>query len=147
MRQITQTKLYRPADHPEGPQHGNCQRAAMASILEIGIDDMPPFEEAASAGRFWRQIHEWLEEQGITYRSFDASAPPEGYSIASGPAPRGVSHAVVALDGKVVWDPHPSRTGLLKIEEYETIRPMTADELKDRDIRCRMAAAKAEKAA
>jgi hypothetical protein len=39
-------------------------------------------------------------------------APP-GYHIACGKSPRlKHQHAVVALDGKIVHDPHPTRAGL-----------------------------------
>jgi len=141
MRQITQTKMYRPPDHPDGLQHGNCQRAAMAAILDLDIDGLPPFEDAMSAGAFWRGIYDWLADRGLAYEWHPADKPPPGYSIASGPAPRGVDHAVVALDGVIVWDPHPSRAGLIEIENFMTFPPMTEVELSLRDLNRRPAAA------
>ena len=45
---------------------------------------------------------------------------PSGYAILGAKSPRGdYSHAVVVLDGEVVWDPHPERAmGLGKREDY-----------------------------
>lgn len=120
---VTQTKLYRPEGHPEGRQRGNCQRAAMASLLEIGIDDMPPFEEEIGSGGFWHAISEWLKGRGLRLHDYGRK-PPAGYCMAYGPSLRGVSHAVVCLDGEMVFDPHPSRDGLLEVRMYEGIVPL-----------------------
>ncbi|MDB5358829.1 MAG: CcrColossus [Rhodospirillales bacterium] len=135
MKQITQTKMYRPKGHPEGQQYGNCQRAAMASIFDMDIEDLPHFEEVRGAGDFWHGIYDWLESWGFGYEWHDPEAPPTGYSIATGPAARGVSHAVVALDGKIVWDPHPSRDGLVSIENFMTFPLLTASERAQADVR------------
>jgi hypothetical protein len=123
---VTQTKFWRPADHPEGRQHGNCQRAAMASLLEIGIDDMPPFETAIGAGTFWRSIYEWMSDQGL--KLVTTGTAPKGYAMAYGPASRGVKHAVVVIDGVLAHDPHPSGEGLLSVDLYDAIEPMTEAE-------------------
>ncbi len=137
---VTQTKLYRSEDHPEGRQRGNCQRAAMASILEIGIDDMPPFELAATSSDFWEDIRIWLEERGLRLAMYDEEDPPKGYALAYGPAPRGVRHAVVVLDGALAWDPHPSRDGLISIDIFEAMVPMTEAEKEQAEIRAKMRA-------
>jgi hypothetical protein len=44
-------------------------------------------------------------------------------AIASGPSPRGVQHAVVMLDGEIVWDPHPSRDGILRVTDIWEFTP------------------------
>lgn len=132
---ITQTKLYRPEDHPDGLQRGNCQRAAMASILEIDIEDMPPFELAPGACAFWEQIREWLAGRGLKLVTYDDEDPPSGFAMAYGPAPRGVRHAVVTLDGVLAWDPHPSRAGLTSIDTFEAMVVMTDTEKRLHELR------------
>jgi hypothetical protein len=48
----------------------------------------------------------------MTGPEYPPIAPP-GYHIATGKSPRSDQvHAVVALDGRIVHDPHPSRAGL-----------------------------------
>lgn len=51
----------------------------------------------------------------IYQQSADGFPPiaPSGYHVACGKSPRSdQEHAVVALDGKIVHDPHPTRAGL-----------------------------------
>lgn len=38
---VMQRQLWRPDDHPDGPQRGDCLRACVASILEIDYLDVP----------------------------------------------------------------------------------------------------------
>jgi hypothetical protein len=49
---------------------------------------------------------------------------PRGYSIGCGKSPRGFDHAVICLDGKVVWDPHPSRAGVERVTSFEVVVPI-----------------------
>lgn len=111
MKPVTQTIL-----HTETTK-GNCLRAAIASILEIDIDDIPLFEEM---GADWAPaLDDWLWEQYQLDLDFcDRALPPRGFSIAVGKSPRGIGHAVVALQGVPVWDPHPDRSGIVEIERY-----------------------------
>lgn len=39
MIQVEQRRFWRPADHPDGPQRGDCMRACVASIFEVDYDD------------------------------------------------------------------------------------------------------------
>lgn len=99
---------------------GNCFSACVASILEISIEDVPIFLGPGGDLRFWQ----WLGAQGLAaslYRS--ASYVPPGFSIAGGPSKRfaGRMHACVALDGRIVHDPHPSRDGLPFVADYVVI--------------------------
>ena len=41
--------------------------------------------------------------------------------LVSGKSPRGVYHVCIYLNGKLAWDPHPSREGLVTEEYFETI--------------------------
>ena len=45
--------------------NGNCAGACLASILELGIDDVPNFTEDNSADwQMWQKMLNWLGEQG-----------------------------------------------------------------------------------
>jgi hypothetical protein len=70
-------------------------------------------------GRGWR----------LAYVGMDI---PRGFSIGCGKSPRGVDHAVIALDGVVWWDPHPSRQGVERITSYEVIVPILGQVPRDR---------------
>jgi hypothetical protein len=109
MQFVTQTKF---------PQRGNCFRACLATLLNINIDFMPPFEEQSD--NVWIPAKQWLLMQGLTICNYHSEFPPNGYSIAVGQSPRNpnIHHAVVALNGKQYFDPHPSRVGLKKIDRY-----------------------------
>lgn len=115
IRHVTQTIL---AGNPEGIV-GNCVQAAVASLLDMDLDDVPHF--ALNAGWLeylctWAALNGWLVlRHNPGYRARMA--------IASGPSPRGYQHAVVMLDGEILWDPHPSRAGLLHVTDIWTFTP------------------------
>lgn len=108
MSEVTQTILH---GDPQGRQ-GNCLQAAVASLLDLRLDDVPHFVELD--GDWVQHLVDWAAGRGwsVTYARPDSPVP---LGIACGPSPRGVHHAVVMRDGAVAWDPHPSRDGLLKI--------------------------------
>lgn len=92
------------------PPEGNCFAACVASILELGINDVPNYHSE----EWFQQWNEWLKPRGLMLLTF-AIQPgntwrPAGFSIIGAKSPRGDwIHAVVARDGQVVWDPHPQR--------------------------------------
>lgn len=103
----TQTIL---AGDPSGVP-GNCLQAAVASLLDLPLDQVPHFAEHA----------DWLERLvafGET-RGYRVRYQPPGTKgvtgLAFGPSARGVKHAVVWVDGEQAWDPHPDRTGLTAV--------------------------------
>lgn len=110
MRNTTQTIV--ECDGSGRP--GNCLQAAVASLLDLPIDDVPHFVETDDwegsliAFLLWRG---WI----LTYRPAD-SGPP-AFGMATGVSPRGVPHVVVCREG-TEWDPHPSRAGLTTISQY-----------------------------
>lgn len=103
MREVTQTIF-----HEEGAElPGNCLQAAVASLLDLDLEDVPHFivePDWMERLAFFAHVHGYQ----IEYVSPDTP----GGGIAIGPSPRGVQHAVVWADGAMVWDPHPSRDGL-----------------------------------
>ena len=114
---------------------GNCWQTCAASILELPIDALPDQVEAEDGGwsfgnvlraYLWKHHRKWL----INIYEFQIKAPlrvdPDVYYIACGPTERtatngGVHHCVVAKAGQMVWDPHPSRAGLLDAKELELL--------------------------
>jgi len=115
VREVTQTILH---DDPSG-RPGNCLQAATASLLELDLDEVPHFV-----------LHtDWLERLAAFCRSHGhqirmlAPATYVAYGMAWGPAERGVRHAVCWADGRMAWDPHPSRAGLLGVTDLIAFEP------------------------
>lgn len=108
---------------PEVGQYGDCQRAVIASLLDLPRSEVPHFlqDAAGEAGAYWEGIQAFCRKHGYAYltvpaRSGSAFYGDDGdvFHEISGPSPRGngVFHAVVGCNGAVVFDPHPSRAGL-----------------------------------
>jgi hypothetical protein len=117
VKPVTQTEI--GVDNPRA----NCLMAAVASILEVPIELLPDVYEYETKGfHWWEPLRDALRPFGLVPMTWSVSgeefpqiAPP-GYSIACGMSPRSDKkhlHAVVALDGKIVHDPHPTRGGLV----------------------------------
>jgi len=103
--------------------YGDCQRAVIASLLELNIEDVPHFLRDANghAVGFWEGLQSFLASKGYAYLTVPArsgaafyGSEADIYHEISGPSPRGngVFHAVVGKNGEVHFDPHPSRAGL-----------------------------------
>lgn len=112
MRPVSQTIL-----HTQDGPPGNCMQACVASVLELPLEEVPHF---CADNRWPFNFHEWLNERGLFFlevsfaeHGIDARADYMGYHLIAGPSPRGnFLHSVVALNGEMVFDPHPDRTGL-----------------------------------
>ena len=97
---------------------GNCFASCVASILEMPLDDVLDDSMIDDGSHWWLSWQWWLEKLGYGLVHLQGSPPGwffpiKGYSIMSGKSPRGnFDHSVVALDGKMVHDPHPSRAGI-----------------------------------
>ncbi len=108
---------------PNIGQYGDCQRAVIASLLELPIAEVPHFSREAEggAGDFWDLLQAFCMRHGFAYLQVPALAghafyghDGDVYHEISGPSPRGngAYHAVVGCNGRIVFDPHPSRAGL-----------------------------------
>jgi hypothetical protein len=99
--------------------YGDCMAAAVASLLHLRLEDMP--ELAAPGVIQGLELERFLRARGLTLLWL---RPPimvdlRGvYHLLAGPGPRGVRHVVVACDGDMVHDPHPSGEGLVEAEDY-----------------------------
>lgn len=115
---IPQTQLI--MHNPEKGQRGDCQRAVIASLLDMLIADVPHFNETGDATIYWETLQEFCNKHGYIliemkstqFHAWGSDLPV--YHEISGPSPRfpGQYHAVVGCNGQIVHDPHPDRTGL-----------------------------------
>ncbi|WP_425953291.1 hypothetical protein [Ralstonia pseudosolanacearum] len=110
MRPIDQTK------HERTGQRGNCLAAALASILEIQINEVPAFEEMAP-GAWKEELFEWCAARGYLVVREQATLNLDEAYVLVGISEAGCRHAVVASAGIIVHDPHHLRLGL-KTPEY-----------------------------
>ncbi|HZR35499.1 MAG TPA: hypothetical protein VFA75_09000 [Nevskia sp.] len=115
MTPVKQSKLWTP----DGIHNGNCLAAAYASLLDLPLWMVPPFEDMFGRHEWSARIDEWLEQVHGLSREYVDGHPveklPEFY-IAIGRSPRGVSHAVIYSKGEMVHDPHYSNSGIFKVD-------------------------------
>ena len=108
---------------PEIGQYGDCQRAVIASLLNLPISEVPHFNGIAKEDPlvFWEALQSFCKSHGYVYLTVPARSvfafyglDEDVYHEISGPSPRGngITHAVVGKGGHVVFDPHPSKAGL-----------------------------------
>lgn len=111
---------------PEPEQRGNCWSAALASLLELPLAAVPNFVEIDVLGgpNWWWLTHKYLGLLGYELRHASVRNPPSGYYLLSGLSARANEdcifyHVVIARDGKIVHDPHPSQAGLLNYTQVQ----------------------------
>jgi hypothetical protein len=111
---------------------GDCLRTCVASIFDkVRLDAVPHFAMYTPPLAWWRAMRLWARERSLDFACVtlediaegSAIIPPDTYTIASGPSPRGPWGHVCVADstGRIVHDPHPSRAGLLAVEELIVI--------------------------
>lgn len=119
-----------------GWPEGNCLMACVASVLEVPLSDLPDLYDRKQGGDddWWMIVRRTLARYGweaiylhpeyVSATNEDrspADLAPSGWALAGGPSPRegvvnddgeNAGHVVVAKDGELVHDPHPSGDGL-----------------------------------
>jgi len=122
---------------------GNCWEAAIASVLEIPLEEVMDERDESHPrwapgtwqkdwfetwAQHWNLKRDWLKEvHGKDLVPGEGEAPPpemlppDGFWLAVGPARRGCLHCVVFQGAEMVHDPHPDRTGLLAVTEWEVL--------------------------
>ena len=136
--------------HDANGQPGNCYQAAIASALDLRLDDVPHF--ATFCDDWVERSQDWFASRGLI-RSFyhgpalDALSWPLhvepgtdfwGHrvdrivaALGAGPSPRGPFRHVVVLDpktGAMIHDPHPSGAGVTEVDEVELILALDGGE-------------------
>jgi hypothetical protein len=105
--------------------------ACIASLTGIPLVEFPPVPDQMSPeqeSEIHNSVNRLLRAHGWQLHrlwNWDETVP-QGWAIAGGQSPRGLSHSIIVYDGVLVWDPHPSRAGLLTLEDYEILVPVRA---------------------
>jgi len=105
---------------PDNGIYGDCQRACIATLLEIDTLSVPHFYENGNDEDFFSSLNSYLNSKGFIHletQPIDFNIPQfdrmgEVYHMIYGESERGFQHAVVAKNGEIIHDPHPSRAGL-----------------------------------
>lgn len=140
---VTQTKVVVKNSKGEQVVHGNCFAAAIASMMELPITDVPNVEVFfCSDNNHWQEIMDlFLQLKGWElFTNNDFKVFHDGrygvaecnrgemmrycedkYYLVSGQSPRGVKHICIYQNGKLVHDPHPSKDGLLTEEIFQEL--------------------------
>lgn len=118
---LDQTILHDPANG----QFGNCMQACVASYLHRPLAEVPHFHhDGCATDVFWDRVEDWLDTHNL-YLSY---AKQDGtFSIVSGPSERGTIHCVIMCDDQLIWDPHPSRAGLVSVTYRFYLLPKPVD--------------------
>lgn len=117
--EVTQTILADPDLAAQGV-YGNCLQAAVASVLNLPLDAVPHFVLFT----WWPAALElWARGRGLLTVVEQTDMIPDRLCIVGGKSPREGDHAVVGQHGRIVWDPHPSRTGLASIRDVTYFVP------------------------
>lgn len=118
MTPVDQEFLHDPANG----SYGDCQRAAIASILNLPLSAVPHFNaDNTDVLTFHTRLKDFLATKNLGHYEFTAfdftmfgyPEPTPVYHLIYGMTERGFQHAVVGYNGEVVHDPHPSKAGLL----------------------------------
>ena len=99
--------------------YSDCQRAVIASLLEMPISEVPHFMQEAE-GRYqtyWLLVFSFLKKLGFTAITVNRDTIlgiRNLHYFVTGRSPRDHNkfHVVVGLNGEIVHDPHPDNTGL-----------------------------------
>lgn len=118
MSEVTQTILYNPEDQTV---QGNCLQAAVASLLDLPLEAVPHFSQF-----FWwpHAMQLWARGRDLRMTGERTTVIPQRRCIIGGRSVRGVEHVVIGEHGRIVWDPHPSRAGLVTIRDATWFEPV-----------------------
>lgn len=109
-----------------------CWMACLASLTRIPLAEFPkvPGHELSreQESDLVNAVNRLLRSHGWQLHALwsHPEAIPQGWALAGGPGPRGLEHWTVTYDGQLVWDPHPSRLGLVSTTNYMVLIPTRA---------------------
>ncbi len=121
MKEIYQTK-YKGIDAPVG-ERGNCWQAAVASVLELPLEEVPDIQIFDDDLAWFDKFREWLEQYGLGAIGLatGGNISLQGYHLIeckSTTLKNGELHVVVGLNGEVVHDPNPNANSLGEVADY-----------------------------
>jgi hypothetical protein len=116
---------------------GNCWQTAVACILEEDPARLPDQVDLEARGKnYHNALNAYLEvHHGLIYAEVEDFvwcgiwARDPGWHVMIGPTvrtcePKNIHHVIVARHGAPMWDPHPSRAGLLEIRRWGLLNPL-----------------------
>lgn len=115
MTPVMQSKLYAP----DAIHNGNCFAACLASLLDLPLWMVPPFEDMFGRADWRHRVDEWLQRvyrRRLVHVDGHAMNAMPAYYIANGPSARRVQHSVIYHAGALAHDPHPSQAGIVSVE-------------------------------
>lgn len=123
MTPVDQTILH----DPDTGAIGNCWQAAVATLLDLPLDDVPHFAAADDFDGLW---HWWLHERRMVCMHVGLlDLPNDIPCLLVGTSPRDIAHIVVGIGTRMVHDPHPSRAGLKVTKHAWVICPYLPGDL------------------
>lgn len=124
MTPVMQSKLYTP----DAIHNGNCFAACLATLLDLPLWMVPPFEDMFGRSDWSERVDLWLARMCRLQRVRTDGHPfeqlPAGPYIASGLSRRGVRHSVIYQNGALVHDPHFSGSGIVAVEWCWHLEPV-----------------------
>ncbi len=139
----TQTKVVVKNSKGEMVVRGNCFAACIASYLDLPITEVPNVEVLFHVDEtYWLEVMlKFLESKGYLLVTDDrfkifhldkveadhaivqewVHACKDRYYFVTGNSIRGVKHMCIYRNGELLFDPHPSRDGLLTEEIFEAM--------------------------
>jgi hypothetical protein len=103
--------------HDPPKQNGDCLRAIVASLLDLPLSEVPHFCAEGDGEGWFLRLGLWLQARGLCVVPLLGPQCIDAFHIAAGPSRRGVRHAVVMRNGRVVHDPHPTREGIESVDQ------------------------------
>lgn len=133
MSRVDQTIL---ASDPK--RKGNCVAACIASLLDVPLDQVPHFVEygihygdddvdkVSNGNAWWAMMLGYLAARGYWPVELEkvTDAEPGEFLLVAGMSTRGALHQVIYRDGQLWHDPHPSRDGVLDVQEVLALRSL-----------------------
>lgn len=117
----------RHVHQPERGVYSDCHRAALATVFDVPIDEVPHFGiDAPSAAEFNARVEAWLALRNVTAVNLPISgsraevmrsmlvAAPSAYWLLGGCNRAGILHTVVCYGGLVVHDPSRDLPGIAR---------------------------------
>lgn len=122
MKKIFQTKY--------GKEKGNCFQAALASLFELKLNDVPDFCNIYSTEteEWYEQFIKWLRRKGYSSLSVEADDLnrlnyKDCYLLITGKNKDDVNHCVIYRNGEVVHNPNKNCKGI-KPKQIDIIFPL-----------------------
>lgn len=111
----------------QGIGNGNCFAACIATLLDLPLWMVPPFEQMFGRDDWRLRSGLWLKQfyksDLVRTGGHEVASMPTFY-IANGRSPRGVYHSCIYSEGKLVHDPHYSDAGIAEVEWTYHIEPL-----------------------